>query len=126
MLSIWKKMLKILMLDAEILFFNNNNNLTLSDLRNTCLASESIVGNREDAGNQHFPLFHNILYPASIIPFFHNVFYPAQNKFKLFSHIYLVVFLQMLSISTTIKFCRLVELTHSEANPRWKARGQAS
>ena len=55
---------------------------------------KNIVGKGENAGNQHF-----LLFPACFLPF--------PNQFSIFqSHIFCR--LQMLSIWTSLKFCRMV------------------
>ena len=45
---------------------------------------------------------------TSIFSFSHNVFYPSQNKFQFFFCLILFCRLQILSISTSLKICRLV------------------
>ena len=45
---------------------------------------------------------------TSIFSFSHNVFYPSQNKFQFFRQIF-ICHLQMLSLRSSLKICRLVK-----------------
>ena len=71
-------------------------NATLSRLLTTLKhkAFENIAGKGENAGNQHFLLFL-------------QCFIPVPNQISIF-HLYLFCCLQILSIWTSLRFCRLV------------------
>ena len=65
-------------------------------------AFENIVGKGENAGNQHF-----LLIPQCFLPF--------SNQISI-SHPHLSCCLQMLSIWTSPRFCRLVRVKHTVQN----------
>ena len=72
------------------LLFTTQSRLLMTLKKNTF---ENIVGNRENAGNQHF---------------LHNVFYKFQKEFPFLSY-KLYRRLQILSIWTSLKICQLIK-----------------